>query len=81
MDAGLALAASRFGKRPVQFLLRGQGAYIRADASETELAMATCIGDVMQRLPEGKSLTYLTEAECGALLNWDAEAYRHQMNT
>ena len=79
--AALNAGKERYGKRPPVFLLRGRAAYIHTEASATEKEMIQCVGDVMVRVPSGAELSYLSKADCAALLNWDAEKYRHQMNS
>ena len=79
-DSVLEEAARRYGKPPVAFLLKGKAAYQRADCSQTELEMLQCLGDVMVRTPTDTPLSFLTQEDCAALLNWDAETYRHQLN-
>ena len=79
--ASLKPLNARYGKRPSVFLLSNKGAYVRADAALTEREMVQCIGDVMARVPENAELTFITADQCAALLNWDAETYRHRMNT
>ncbi|MEM1130864.1 MAG: class II aldolase/adducin family protein [Pseudomonadota bacterium] len=81
MDAVLTTAREQFGKPPPAFLLDDAGAYLRAGASAVERAMARCVGDVMQRVPEGAELRFFTHQDCAELLDWDAEKYRHQLNT
>ena len=66
---------------PVMILVRGEGVLLRRDATDTELAMARSVGDVMLRVPDDAALTYIPAHECAALLNWDAERYRRAVNT
>jgi rhamnose utilization protein RhaD (predicted bifunctional aldolase and dehydrogenase) len=42
--------------------------------------MLKCYADVVCRLPDAKQITGLAPAEIAALLNWDAEKYRQQLN-
>jgi rhamnose utilization protein RhaD (predicted bifunctional aldolase and dehydrogenase) len=65
---------------PVAIVFPGKGVLLKADASPGAQAMARCLADVCQRIPEGARLRYLGEAENGALLNWDAEKYRQDLN-
>ena len=60
----------------VAILVSGRGGLLSRAASSTDLAMALCAGDVLQRTPEGAQLTYIQPDDCPALLNWDAEKYR-----
>jgi rhamnose utilization protein RhaD (predicted bifunctional aldolase and dehydrogenase) len=52
---------------------------IRADAGEAAGAMARCLADVAARVADGTPLETLTDADVGALLNWDAEQYRQSL--
>ena len=79
-DSVLEEAARRYGKPPVAFLLKGRAAYKRADCSQTEREMLQCLGDVMVRTTADVQLSFLTQEDCAALLNWDAETYRQQLN-
>jgi len=66
---------------PVMVFIRGIGAVLRQNATDTERAMAKSVGDVMLRVPEDADLTYITAPDCAALLNWDAEKYRRALNS
>lgn len=61
---------------PVAILVHERGALLSRAAGPTDLAMALCAGDVLQRIPEDAQLTYIQREDCLALLNWDAEKYR-----
>jgi rhamnose utilization protein RhaD (predicted bifunctional aldolase and dehydrogenase) len=65
---------------PVSILFPGIGVLMKGDGSPGADAMAKCLADVLARIEEGASLRYLTKAEHGELLNWDAEKYRQQLN-
>jgi rhamnose utilization protein RhaD (predicted bifunctional aldolase and dehydrogenase) len=65
---------------PVSILFPGKGVLMRRDASAGAEAMARCLADVTSRIEEGALLRHLTEEEDGALLNWDAEKYRQELN-
>ena len=57
-------------------LVLGQGICLRSDARPAQLAMVTCLADVLCRLPgEWKPEPIGPEAEA-ELRNWDAEKYR-----
>ncbi|WP_099824688.1 class II aldolase/adducin family protein [Oceaniglobus indicus] len=68
------------GDSPPFVLIPGKGAAMRADATSGAWALARCLGDVLTRVPEGAALNYLTLAQNGALLDWDAEKYRQALN-
>lgn len=65
---------------PIFVIVPDKGVLLRRDASSAARALATCLGDVLLRVPVGTKLNYLTHAENGELLNWDAEKYRQAMN-
>lgn len=62
--------------KPPFLLVPGLGALIHQGASAGAVALTRCLGDVLSRVPEGVSLTYLTLAQNAELLDWDAEKYR-----
>jgi rhamnose utilization protein RhaD (predicted bifunctional aldolase and dehydrogenase) len=64
----------------VSILFPGIGILIRGDASPGADAMAGCLTDVLSRIEPDTKLRYLTKAEHGELLNWDAEKYRQELN-
>jgi rhamnose utilization protein RhaD (predicted bifunctional aldolase and dehydrogenase) len=64
---------------PACILVPGAGALIRRDLPLGAEAMLRCLGLVTARLPIGAAIRYLTFAEEGALLNWDAEKYRRSL--
>lgn len=65
---------------PVAMLFPGKGVLVRRDATPGALALQRCLSDVTARIPEGASVRYLSAAEDGELLNWDAEKYRQALN-
>jgi rhamnose utilization protein RhaD (predicted bifunctional aldolase and dehydrogenase) len=65
---------------PVSILFPNIGVLMRGDASPGADAMAGCLADVTVRLDDNAQIRYLTEAEHGELLNWDAEKYRQQLD-
>jgi rhamnose utilization protein RhaD (predicted bifunctional aldolase and dehydrogenase) len=65
---------------PPSILFQGFGVLMRRDASPGADAMAGCLADVTARIGPGAKLRYLSKAEQGELLNWDAEKYRQDMN-
>ncbi len=64
--------------RPAR-LVEGQGVLLRNDATASQRAMLTCLGDVLARLPDDWQPEPIgTEAEA-ELLDWDAEKYRQAL--
>lgn len=64
---------------PVSILFPGLGVLMHSSATDGAQAMARCLADVTARIPEGAELLYLSDADHGALLNWDAEKYRQAL--
>jgi rhamnose utilization protein RhaD (predicted bifunctional aldolase and dehydrogenase) len=62
--------------RPAVILVPDHGALIARDATPTERAMAQSVGQVMMRVPPDARLSYISDADCAELLDWDAEKYR-----
>ena len=60
---------------------RGEGVFLRADASPAVAAMARCLADVTGRLDPGDRLMTLTPQHEAELLGWDAEKYRQALDT
>lgn len=78
--ADLAAAAARAGlPAPALLLAPGQGALLRDDLAPEAIALAECLGEVLARLPEGSAISYIGEEEEQALLGWDAEKYRRNL--
>lgn len=75
-----AAARSAGGQAPVSILFPGKGVLMRRDATPGAEAMALCLADVTARIPGDAPLRYLSEAENAALIDWDAEKYRQQLN-
>jgi rhamnose utilization protein RhaD (predicted bifunctional aldolase and dehydrogenase) len=75
-----ATVVARAAEAPVSILFHSLGVLMRRDASPGAEAMAGCLADVTARLSAGARLRYLTAAEHGELLNWDAEKYRQELN-
>lgn len=80
VDDLVARVSATGNPRPVVILVPGKGALIARDASATELAMALSVGDVMMRVPRDAAMTYISDEESAALLNWDAEKYRFSLS-
>ncbi len=62
--------------KPPFLLVPGAGALLQTGASAGAIALTRCLGDVLSRVPQGVSMTYLTLAQNAELLDWDAEKYR-----
>lgn len=76
----LAAAAAGAGlPAPALLLAPGQGALLRDDLAPEAVALAECLGEVLARLPAGSAVSYIGEEEEQALLGWDAEKYRRNL--
>ena len=63
-------------------IVRGVGVFVGAqDESRMQTAetMLRCFVEIMRRVPRGARVATLTMDDVGALLNWEAEAYRRSM--
>ncbi len=63
-------------------IVRGVGVFVaEQDDSRMQTAetMLRCFVEIMRRVPRDARVATLTLAEVGALLNWEAEAYRRSM--
>jgi rhamnose utilization protein RhaD (predicted bifunctional aldolase and dehydrogenase) len=69
-----------FAQPPVCILVPGVDMMIAESATLGQRMMLKCYADVVCRLPDAKQITGLAPAEIAALLNWDAEKYRQQLN-
>jgi rhamnose utilization protein RhaD (predicted bifunctional aldolase and dehydrogenase) len=78
-DTAASIAAANI-PNPVSILFPGIGVLMRNDANPGADAMAGCLAEVLSRIEPGAKLRYLTKAEHGELLNWDAEKYRQELN-
>ena len=64
---------------PALLLVAGQGTLLRGDLPSEAIALAECLGEVLARLPEGCEISYIGREEEQALLGWDAEKYRQNL--
>ncbi len=74
-EARRVLAAVR-PDAPAMFAIRDRGVVVRSDLSRGALAMCEALGLLIERIPDGVELAYLTRAEEIELMSWDSEKYR-----
>ena len=74
--AGIERYAKRFACPPKVVLVEGSGVLVSKDLTKGGRELLACVQRVIERIPEGESVTYLGDAEVARLLNWDAEKYR-----
>jgi rhamnose utilization protein RhaD (predicted bifunctional aldolase and dehydrogenase) len=67
-------------ERPPFVIVPGKGVLVTPDASVGARALATCLADVLLRVPDTAELVYLSAAENAELVDWDAEKYRKALN-
>jgi rhamnose utilization protein RhaD (predicted bifunctional aldolase and dehydrogenase) len=60
-------------------LAPGVGALLADDTTASADELALCLALVMERVPEGTALRYLTPQDETELLDWDAEKYRQAL--
>ena len=73
-----ATAAPSSGPAKLQ-LEAGVGARLAEGTGPSADELALCLALVLERVPGGAPLNYLTAAEEAELLNWDAEQYRQAL--
>ena len=74
-DANAILATIRFDNPPL-VAIRDRGVVVRSDLSRGALAMCEALGLLVERIPNGVELSYLSKAQEYELMNWDSEKYR-----
>ena len=60
-------------------IVRGQGVYMKRDATPAHYAMLQCVFDVLGRVPADWDLVPIGREAEAELLNWDAETYRQAL--
>jgi rhamnose utilization protein RhaD (predicted bifunctional aldolase and dehydrogenase) len=68
------------GDRDVLIYVRGEGTLIRTGLSRGGVSMARCLGRVLAEIDPNATLRYLTGDDEAALMHWDAEKYRTQLD-
>ncbi len=76
LDEIVAAAGARGSKL---FLVPGAGALLAAGTIPSADELALCLALVLERVPDGAELSYLTAADEAELLDWDAEKYRQAL--
>lgn len=67
---------ARWPAGPACVLVAGVGVVLAADAPPAAEEMLRCQADVLLRVPPAARLRFLSAAEVGELLDWDAEKFR-----
>ncbi len=76
LDEIVAAAGARGSKL---FLVPGAGALFAAGTPPSADELALCLALVLERVPDGAELSYLTAADEAELLDWDAEKDRQAL--
>ena len=72
--------AATSGVAPKLVLYPNQGAAVPNDASESAMALAACLADVVMRIDLSAKITRLSDSEVFDLINWDAEKHRQALD-
>jgi rhamnose utilization protein RhaD (predicted bifunctional aldolase and dehydrogenase) len=72
------LASARFDNPPI-VAIRDRGVIVRSDLSRGALAMCEALGLLVERIPNGVELSYLSKVQEDELMNWDSEKYRKDL--
>lgn len=67
-------------KLPACVIVPGVDVMIAEAASAGQRLMIACYADILCRLPDKREVTGLSSEQVAALLDWDAEKYRQQLN-
>lgn len=70
---------TRLESPPPVLLFPGKGVLVRKTVEPGALALLRCFVDVACRTPPGVRLNFLTPEQNAALLGWDAEKYRQEL--
>ncbi|MDI7864139.1 class II aldolase/adducin family protein [Rhizobiaceae bacterium n13] len=65
---------------PKMLLAPGRGVLLANELTAGGRMMARCLAEVVSRIPEGASVTYLTPEEEYELTHWEAEQYRQALD-
>jgi rhamnose utilization protein RhaD (predicted bifunctional aldolase and dehydrogenase) len=76
---GVASYLEENGSMPF-IILKGRGVLVSLDAKIDVDEMLLCHSEILRRIGDNETLSYLTEREVGRLLNWDLEKYRQTMD-
>jgi rhamnose utilization protein RhaD (predicted bifunctional aldolase and dehydrogenase) len=64
---------------PAILIVPGKGVLVRDGLSAGAEEMVRALALVVERIPDGADIAYLSRADEAALLNWDAEKYRKSL--
>ena len=76
--AAIAAYRERNGAAPACLLVPGAGVLVASGAPAAAEEMLRCQAEVLLRVPGGVRLRFLSPADVGELLNWDAEKFRQR---
>jgi rhamnose utilization protein RhaD (predicted bifunctional aldolase and dehydrogenase) len=72
---------TNLGRAAPMLVLPGLGVVLHRSSPRGVDEMARCLADVTGRISQNTQLRILTSAEESELVNWEAEKYRHALNT
>ncbi len=75
----MKMAVRQFKSAPF-LVIPGEGVLVSETITPGAEAMLHCLALVGGRLPSSSGLVHLTSSEVAALLNWDAEKYRQELD-
>ena len=64
---------------PAMLLVPDVGVLVRDNLQDGAEEMVRCLARVVERIPSGAAVRYLTADQEAELLDWDAEKYRQQL--
>jgi rhamnose utilization protein RhaD (predicted bifunctional aldolase and dehydrogenase) len=77
--SAIAVHRERNGTAPACLLVPGAGVLVAPQTPAAAEEMLRCQADVLLRVPAEAGLRFLSPAEVGELLNWDAEKFRQRL--
>lgn len=80
LEEASARVRARSGIEPVALVEAGVGIYLRRDRTPAADTTVRALLDIALRLPEGAAFEGLSGKDIHALVNWDAEAYRQNLD-
>jgi rhamnose utilization protein RhaD (predicted bifunctional aldolase and dehydrogenase) len=71
----------RYGIAATAIAIRNGPVGVRVEAKQAALEMLLCLKRVVERIPAGAQITYLTEEAVAKLMSWEAEHYRRNVES
>ncbi len=80
VDAAAWRTERATGVAPALVLVRDIGAFGRRERTSGARSMIAALAEIARRIPEGQAVCSLPEDVVAALLNWEAERFRQQLD-